>query len=329
MSTTYFSLELSITFTLLAAALWGSWMQIIKHLDDYPLSGTIFWLYTFSFIVVWGITLIVSPFLLPDGIMALITEYAGVIPRILVAGGIMSLGLYLSLFVMGRIGLVLSTTVGGGVGTLLGIATSLFIEGMPQGANAGVFLVTTTLILIAAGVLSSYASQRRDKEQGVDNHSGVVTARMVFLMLASAVLTNGWVMGTSQGVACGLPPVFTVVLMATGSFLSVALICSIEFTMNKRWKRVFCIGRSKKPLVLTAISAVCHYGGNLISIYSMPAISATISFLLGKSSSLWTIFWGLIYREFEGASRKTRIMVYLSVLLYFAGVIMLAGFKFQ
>ena len=32
MDTAYFSLEFSIALTLMAAAMWGSWMQIIKHL---------------------------------------------------------------------------------------------------------------------------------------------------------------------------------------------------------------------------------------------------------------------------------------------------------
>ena len=59
----------------------------------------------------------------------------------------------------------------------------------------------------------------------------------------------------------------------------------------------------------------------------MPAISATISFLLGKSSALWTIFWGMFYKEFSGVSNKTRLILYASIALHLIGIIALALFK--
>lgn len=323
-----FSLELSIGLTLFAAAMWGSWMQIVNHLKGYPISGAIFWLYTFSFILVWGITLAVSPLLLDESIATLSLRNLSIIVKILIAGGMMSLGLYCSLRVIGSVGLILSTTVSGGVSILLGLVTSIITEGMPEGENVELLLILTACVFIVAGFLSSYSSLLRDKDRGKEKKRGSVTGKIVLLMLLAAVLTNGWSIGTSTGTASGLPPVLTCAFMATGSFLSVALVCSVEFTVRKRWKQVFCIGSSKKPLFLSAVSAVCHYGGNLISIYSMPAISATISFLMGKSSNLWTIFWGMFYGEFSGVSKKTRITLAASVVLYFAGIALLTIYKF-
>ena len=66
--TNYFSMPVAIFLTLLAAAMWGSWMQVIKLKKDYPISGIAFLLYMFSFILVWGITLVLSPKLLPEGL---------------------------------------------------------------------------------------------------------------------------------------------------------------------------------------------------------------------------------------------------------------------
>lgn len=323
-----FSLELSIVLTLLAAAMWGSWMQIIKHLKGYPISGVTFWLYTFSFVLVWGVTFAVSPLLMEESIPALTAQHSGVILNILLGGGMMSLGMYISLRIIGDVGLLLSTTVSGGVGTLLGIATSIMNEGMPKGRNVGLLLALITAVFIAAGFLSSYCSHLKSKDKGTDKKQGVVTGKIILLMLLSIVLVNGWSMGTSAGTASGLPPVLTCAFMATGSFISVALVCAVEFTVKKRWRQVLCIGSSKKPLILCAVSAVCHYGGNLISIYSMPAISATISFLMGKSSSLWTIFWGIFYGEFSGVSKRTRRVLFASIALYLIGIALLALYKY-
>ena len=328
MNSTYFSLETSILLTFVAAAMWGSWMQIINHLKDYPISGIIFWLYTFSFILIWGITLVMSPLLLETGIIELTKQYFPIVLKILLGGGMMSLGLYFSLKVIGSVGLILSTTVSGGIGILLGLATSVFEEGFPEGENVLFLLIFTAVVFIAAGFLSSYSSQSRDKDRGVEKKKGAVTGKVIAFMFFAAVFINGWPMGTATGTANGLPPVLTCAYMATGSFLSVAIIFSIAFTVKKQWKQVLCIGRSKKPLLLCAVSSICHYGGNLISIYAMPAISATISFLLGKSSSLWTIFWGVFYREFSGVSRKTRITLYISIFLYLLGITLLTIYKF-
>ena len=239
----------------------------------------------------------------------------------------MSLGVYFSLRVIGAVGLILSTTVGGGVGTVLGIGSSVFIEGLPDRPNAVLFLTLTTLLFIVAGFLSSYASYDRDKDRGTPKKHRAVTGKVIILMLLTAVLTNGWAMGTAEGVASALPPVLTALFMAIGSFLSVLVVVSVEFTLKKQWKQVLCIDESKKPLALIAISAVCHYGGNMISIYSMSAISATISFLLGKSSALWTVLWGMLYREFSDVSGRTKRVLYTSIALYFIGIIALAFYQ--
>ena len=53
--TNYFSTPVAIALTLLAAAMWGSWMQVIKLKKDYPITGIAFMLYMFSFLLVWAL----------------------------------------------------------------------------------------------------------------------------------------------------------------------------------------------------------------------------------------------------------------------------------
>ncbi len=320
---TYFSLEMSMFLTLLAAAMWGSWMQIQKHLHGYPIAGVIFWLYTFSFILIWAITLIVSPFLLDRSILETSLENIDTVLTILVGGGLMSMGLYSSLVVIGKVGLLLSTTISGGIGILLGVFTSLAEEGLPKDEVALTLIIVSMVILIAAGFVCALASASRDKDHKIKTKSRTISVTVILLMLFTAILQNGWSMGTAAGTARGFAPVLTCAYMATGSFLSVAVITGISFTRKKQWKIVFAVGERKTPILMSAVAAVCHYGGNLMSIYSMPALSATISFLLGKSANVWTIFWGMYYKEFSGISRKTRILLWSGIGLYFVGIVVL------
>lgn len=90
-----------------------------------------------------------------------------------------------------------------------------------------------------------------------------------------------------------------------------------------------CVGSSKQPLLLGAVSAFCHYGGNLISIYAMPVLSATLSFLFGRTSNVWTYLWGLFYGEFAGSRRKTMLVLSFGIFLYIAGTLLLAVFNYN
>lgn len=329
----YFSVPAATVLTLLAAAMWGSWMQVVKHRKDYPITGIIFLLYTFSLVLVWGVTFILTPVLLPEGIIHATSATPSVVAEILLGGAMMSMGLYISLQVMGKVGLLLFTAISGAVGSILGIFTSLVKEGFPDSPYALLLVLGCTVIFIAAAFTCNYAAVLRDRDRAggaaQTGGKGPITAKIVLLTLLSAFLTNGWSIGTASGTASGFPPVLTCAYMATGSFLSVFLVCSLDFTRKRQWKQVLCIGYSKRPLLLGAVSAFCHYGGNLISIYAMPALSATLSFLFGRTSNVWTYLWGLFYREFSGSKRRTLAILFLGILLYIAGTLLLAVFNYN
>lgn len=331
MGNLYFSVPAATVLTLLAAAMWGSWMQVVKHRKDYPITGIIFLLYGFSLILVWGVTLILTPVLLPQGIARATEAAPSVVWEILLGGAMMSMGLYISLQVMGKVGLLLSTAISGAVGNILGILTSLVKEGLSDSPYALPLVLGCTVIFIAAAFVCNWAAVLRDRDRAGEKtkKSGPITAKIVFLMLLSAFLTNGWSIGTASGTASGFPPILTCAYMATGSFLSVLIVCGLGFTKNRQWKQVLCIGLSKRPLLLGAVSAACHYGGNLISIYAMPALSATLSFLFGRTSNVWTYLWGLYYREFSGSKRRTMAVLFLGILLYIIGTLLLAVFNYN
>lgn len=335
MSNQYFSTGAAVSLTLLAAAMWGSWMQIIKHRKNYPLSGIAFLLYSFSFILIWIVTFVLAPSLLPAGIAATSAVYADIIPNILLGGAMMSLGMLISLQVMNSVGLLLSTAVSGALGSILGIFTSIAQEGIPDGPYTILLLVGCTIVFIAASFVCNYSAVLRDRDKaeaagqaGTKEKKGPVTVRIVLLLLLSAFLVNGWSIGTATGTARSVPPILTCAYMATGSFLGVLMVCGIQYTAKRQWKTVLCIGSSKKPLLLSLIGSICHYGGNLISIYAMPVISATLSFLFGRTANVWTYFWGFYYKEFSGAKRRTYIVLGIGIALYFVGILLLTLFNY-
>ena len=318
----YFSTGLSFILTLFAASLWGSWMQCVKHLKGYPITGLIFWLYSFSFTFIWAITLILAPSLLPEGIMAATRAYMDIVPKIILGGAMMSMGLLCTVTVNKKVGLILSTTISGGVGVILGIITSIIEEGIPEKGLG--LVIAITIVYIAAGLASAYASTLRNRDHGISDRGSSVSLAVLGMMLSAAFLTNGWSIGVSAGTANAIPPILTCAYMVTGSFVSVVILCSILFTVKGMWKTVLCLNNEKKPILLGLICALCHYGGNLISIYSMPALTAVISFLLGRTANLWTIFWGMYYKEFADISRKTKAALAVSILLFLLGTGLLA-----
>lgn len=308
-------------------------MQVVKHRKNYPITGIIFLLYTFSFVLVWGVTLLLAPSLLPQGILAATRAAPAVVAKLLLGGAMMSMGLLVSLIIMGQVGLLLSTAISGAAGSILGILTSLMEEGLSDNPYALPLVLGCTAVFIAATFTCNYAAILRDRDRsagaaGAQTAKGPVTMRVILLMLLSTFLTNGWSIGTASGTASGFPPILTCAYMATGSFLSVLLVCGASFTKKKQWRQVLCIGQSKRPFLLGIISAACHYGGNLISIYAMPALSATLSFLFGRTANVWTYFWGLYYKEFAGSSRRTFAVLVLGIFLYFLGVLLLALFNY-
>ncbi len=334
MQTMYFSTGMAVALTLLAAAMWGGWMQVVKHLKGYPLSGLALLLYTFAFLFVWTLTLLLAPSLLPEGIVETTRANIAVIPKIILGGAMLSIGMTINLEVLSKIGLLLATTLSGAIGSILGIATSIAEEGMPKGKNSLLLIILITVIFIIAGFVCSYATVLRDRDRAVQNGidpktlKSAVPVGVILLSVLSTFLINGWSIGTAAGTASGMPPILTAAYLATGSFLSMAVVYGIKHTVKKEWKTVLCVGQSKKPILFSLIAMVCHYGGNLLSIYAMPVLSATLSFLFSRTVNIWTYFWGFFYKEFAGSKKRTYLLLFFGILLFFIGLGLLGLFNY-
>lgn len=327
MDIVYFSTGVSIFLTLLAASMWGSWMQIVKLKKNYPITGIVFLLYTFSFIGVWIFALLVSDSMIPDGIITTISGNTQVMITMIIGGAMMSIGMFLTLTVMSKVGMLLSTAFSGSITAILGVLTSIYQEGLPDKDGALLLIIVSSAVLVGASIVCNYAAGLRDKDRAksdtkIKDKAGKVTVVVLLQMLGSAILINGWSISTAAGTANSIAPVLTCAMIATGCFLSIIIWCGYMFTKNKEWKTILCIGKgvSKRPLLLGVIAACCHFGGNVMSILAMPAISATLSFIFGRSAAVWTYFWGILYGEFSGSRKKTYIVLASGIGLFFVGI---------
>ncbi len=106
----------------------------------------------------------------------------GTVLTILYGGGIMSLGLYFNLTVIGEVGLLLSTTISGGVGiSSWGSLPPSEKRAFRINGLRFRFIIITALVLLAAGFFCNKAAEMRDKELSCsEKKKGVVTGKVIF-----------------------------------------------------------------------------------------------------------------------------------------------------
>jgi glucose uptake protein GlcU len=319
---------MAIFMVLTAAFLWGSWMQATKYTGDFPLPAFLLWLYGFSLVLVWGFIFLIEGF---D--IGWIFDEIGADPWrawfVMICGAGMALGIQLQMTVIGRVGLVLSNSVNATFGILLGTLLSAVLGKLPEGVSYGkVFL--TALLLICATTICQYSGKLRDQdlERKSVRPASTQDTKSALLMILSAALNTMYALGLSLGVKTsvstgGFSQWPCIGLLATGSFLGTLAFSGVQLTRHRQWNTMFN-RKYQRAYALACLSGACHYGGNLIHTVSSAVISVSISWLLGRTGSMWTYLWGIYHKEYKGASKKTYAVLFTGILIYVLGIILLA-----
>lgn len=310
----------AVIITLFASAMWGSWMQIIKRCPQYPVCGITMVIYTVSFLALAAVCLAAGGRAFPQGFSAYLRDYAWEVPRIALGGGAAALGVLVSLKLMRNAGLVVGTAVSGAAGSITGVLVAVAREGLPQIPFGGLALAVCTGVTVLAGVLCSLASAANSGEKSR------LPGQNILLLAAFVLLSNGYIYGTSTGIHSGMAPLPICLFLSSGAFVAALSVGIITVTARRQWRQVLCIGSSKKPLLLGALSALFHYGGNFLSILCMPVLSATLSFLIGRSANIWTFFFGIYLGEFKHSGRKVHLLLYSGIAMYILGILLIALF---
>lgn len=317
-----------VFLTIFASALWGSWMQSTKHLKDFPIEAFILVLYTTSLILVWGVLFVFQGSMIPGGIGAYLDGKLGLALMTIICGGGMSYGLLLNTRTMQKVGMILVTSISSVVSTILGLLISVVLGGLPSTISITRILLAL-LITLSASFACQFAGIRRDVDLGKKREEAIADRGYIIKVVIANVLVSMYVVGYSLGTKTplnpdGFPPILCVALLATGSFLSIVLATTRTLIKNGGFLKIID-KKYRKQNTLGVLSGLAHYGGNILNIIATPALSAPISFLLGKTADFWTYSWGLAYGEFGGAKLQTKLILYSGFGLYIIGIFVLVS----
>ena len=318
----------AIFMILFTTFMWGSWFQCIKHLGKLPIHGFMLWLYTFSFVIVWAFMLIFGRFFITVNIWDAVMAQKGTALLVIICGAIFAIGVQLQMAVVKRVGIILATSISSSCSIIIGTIISAIFGGLPE-KFSGLLMAVACACIIVAAVTCQLAGKRRNEEKGDIVDDVKFEPKMVVALLCIAIfLAPTYPLAMAVGVkteynSTGFEPLLTVALLAVGSLIGSWAFASVVLTKRKEWKATLMPER-KIGIGMAAIAAFCHYGGNIIHTIAIPSVSAAIAWPMGTTSSVWSYLWGLLYKEFKGASKKTYVMLFSGIVLFFVGVFLLA-----
>jgi hypothetical protein len=320
----------AIFASLFAAFLWGTWFISLKYLGDYPVDGFYVTLFATSLIFVWSVGLLLDRGALFENIGRVFSEDPSRIYVTILCGVLYVTGIRLSLTVMQWIGLSLSQPIQSSINVLGGTFLSALVGGVPEGVSP-VWITLACLLLLGAVIVSLQAGRiRSEAAQSIQTLrlSPGNMRRALLLAAGAALFIQAYTLGLSYGLKSitqpnGLAVLPFMSLLASGAFAGALLTSGIILTRQRLWTRVLRAPFSIHKFGM--LSALAHYGGNIIHTQATVFLSSVISWPLGLTSGLWTQFWGLAYGEFRGASHKAYALLFAGIVLYLAGAALIAA----
>jgi hypothetical protein len=326
------SSSLALAIIIFVTILWGSWFQVVKHTGSYPIYAFLSWLYAFSIVIVWGSILFLQDVMVPDGVFHEIANDWGRAGIVFFCGAMYAIGMQLQLTVVGRIGLILSTSVSATSTILMGTVISAVFGGMPDGVSFPLILFAA-LLLILATIVCQFSGVLRDRDKGVTTKgSGTVMSRkdLFTLLFACIVLAPFFSVATAVGLRSELRPdgfssLTSMGVLVLGAFTGTSIFTSVRLTMDKKWSVFLHPDKGMRIILpMALVAAFCHFGGNILHAIAAPVVSVVVATPLGYSYSMWSYVWGLLYGEFKGAKGRTYAVLGAGIVLFVAGVAVLS-----
>lgn len=323
----------ALVIVLIVTFLWGSWFQVVKHTGDYPVYLLLNWLYLFSLFLVWGSIIGLQPYMIPKGVWR---EMASDLPRtilILGCGAVYAVGMQIQLSVVGRVGLILSSSITSTCSILSGLFIAAIFGGISENSSL-LLIVVAAILLIGGTIVCQISGAMRDKETGIaaQKDAGNTAGQkknIMLLVITSAVMIPFYSVASSVGLSTALRPngfssLTCMGILCIGALAGTSLYSAYWLTRENKWNMVLHPEKGLPLiLVMAAIAAFCHFGGNILHAIAAPVVSVVIATGIGYSYGMWSYLWGLLYGEFRGAGRRTLKVLAGGIVLLLIGVLIL------
>ena len=322
----------ALAIIIFVTMLWGSWFQVVKHTGDYPIYAFLSWLYAFSIVIVWGSILLLQHTMVPGGVLA---EIMADLPRagiVFFCGAMYAIGMQLQLTVVGRIGLILSTSISATCTILMGTLISAIFGGLPANISFPMILLAAVLLILAT-IVCQFSGVLRDRDAGKSGAQAKVAISrqdLTLLLVSCLVLAPFYSIATAVGLRSALRPegfssLTSMGVLVLGAFTGTSIFTAVRLTREHKWHAFLHPGRGMRVILpMALIAAFCHFGGNVLHAVAAPVVSVVVATPLGYSYSMWSYVWGLLYGEFKGATVRTYAVLAAGIALFVAGVVVLS-----
>lgn len=314
----------AIVMIMLVGFLWGSWYTFIKIIPKDQVPVFVFWLYIFANIIVWTVVLIGHKVWIPAGIVEELQRTGYYIPLILFLGALFGLNIQLTLYLMGRLGIIFSISISSTFGILGGTLVSALFGGLPENVRL-ITLMGVSFILLCATLSCQIAGVLRDRNRDIQpDRDAVLRKTDIFLFGLNVLMGFSFTIATT--VCCrsttnldGMAPMLFCGFLGLGALLGTFLLSSIRLLRIHRWISLFKPGWRLAGYAVVA--SVCHFGGDIVYMIAAPSLSMGIAWPLATTSNLWSYLWGIAAGEYRSCGKQAVIFLSIGIILFVLGVL--------
>jgi glucose uptake protein len=259
-----------------------------------------------------------------------------------VAGGVVfNLANMLLVAAISVAGLAVAFPVGIGLALVVGVIWNYFLnpQGNPFLLGGGVILVVGAIVVDALAYAAHARSARtRSAAGGKGKPQSSGGAKGILLSLVSGLLMGSFYplveMGKGAGIAsAGLGPYAVAFLFALGVFFS-TFIFNLYFlnlpVQGEPLSMLSYFQGTLKQHALGIIGGMIWCTGAVANFVAASApnsvqVGPAVSYAVGQGATMVSALWGLlVWREFAGATGKTKVLLALMLILFMAGLIAVA-----
>lgn len=322
------SYSTAILFCIITMLCWGSWANTTKLSSAKWRFELFYWDYAFGILI---LSLIMAFTIGSNGssgrtfIADINQADSANLFSAFIGGVVFNLANILLVSAIALAGMSVAFPVGIGIALILGVIVNY--SGNPQG-NAVLLFAGVILIAIAI-IINAYAYKQVNKGTGSFSKKGLLLAIIAGVLMGFfyRYVAASIVGDFDNPEASKLTPYTALVFFASGvvlsNFLFNGLLMRYPFSGERLSIKDYFKGSGKDHSIGILGGIIWHIGMSFNIIASGKAGPA-ISYGLGQGATIIAAIWGIfIWKEFADASKKTFRNLYLMLLLYLVGIVLI------